>query len=254
MRRPLVAGNWKMYGSKTMISGLMSALKGSLAQLNTVDIAVCPPFVYLDYVRQLMEGTPLCLGAQNVSSQAKQGAFTGEISADMLKDLQCHYIIVGHSERRSLYGENNETVAEKFKITQDVGLKPIFCVGESLEQREQGITAQVVAAQIDAVFSRCGVAALAQAVIAYEPVWAIGTGKTASPAQAQEVHQFIRQKIAKVNPDIAQGLCILYGGSVKGDNARELFSMPDIDGGLIGGASLKAEEFIQIALSAGISA
>ncbi len=249
MRQPLVAGNWKMNGSTESIKLLLDGIKGSLDTVEKAEVVVCPPFVYLPEVRAQLAGTVVALGSQNVS-EYKSGAYTGEIAASMLLDFQCQYAIVGHSERRSLFGESDSQVAAKFAAAREAGIKPILCVGEVLEEREQGITEKVVARQLDAVVDVVGVEALADGVIAYEPVWAIGTGKTASPEQAQEVHAFIRGRIAERNADTAEKVRILYGGSVKAANASALFAMPDIDGGLIGGASLDADEFISICRAA----
>jgi len=245
MRQTLVAGNWKMNGSSQSIRSLMDGIKQGLSEVKNAEVAVCPPFVYLQQVKELIAGTPIALGAQNVSDQ-DPGAFTGEIAISMLQDFNCTYIIVGHSERRAIYGESDELVARKFAKVQAVGLTPILCVGELLEEREAGQTEAVVKRQLEAVINLQGVASLEKAVIAYEPVWAIGTGKTASPQQAQDVHAFIRSLIAKQNAGVADKVRIQYGGSVKGSNAAELFAMPDIDGGLIGGAALKAEDFLAI--------
>jgi triosephosphate isomerase (TIM) len=244
MRRTLVAGNWKLNGSLESVRQLVADIKAGMGDLKA-DVAVCPPYVYIPEVASLLKGSALGYGAQDVSDQTS-GAFTGEVSAPMLNDFGCKYAIVGHSERRSLYGEGDEFTARKFAAARKAGLIPILCVGELLEEREQGITEQVVSRQLDAVIQLEGVAALADAVIAYEPVWAIGTGKTASPQQAQDVHAFIRGKIAALDAGVAEKVQILYGGSVKGANAAELFAMADIDGGLIGGASLQAEEFLTI--------
>jgi triosephosphate isomerase len=244
MRRKLVAGNWKMHGSlaenEALLSGILTGMGGVKA-----GVAVCVPFPYLAQVQAKLTGTAIAWGAQNLSQQAK-GAFTGEVSAGMLKDFGCAYVIVGHSERRAIYGESDELVAEKFAAVQAAGMTPILCVGETLAEREGCLTEAVVARQLDAVIAKCGVASLAKAVVAYEPVWAIGTGVTASPDQAQAVHAFIRAKLRALDPGVADGLVIQYGGSVKAGNAVELFGQPDIDGGLIGGASLNAEEFLAI--------
>jgi triosephosphate isomerase (TIM) len=210
---------------------------------------VCPPFVYLADVAARIAGSSVRLGAQNVSHESS-GAFTGEVAPGMLRDLGCAYAIVGHSERRALYGESSALVAQKFVAAQKAGILPILCVGEQLADREAGKTSAVVAEQLDAVLDSAGVEALRLAVIAYEPVWAIGTGRTASPEQAQEVHEFIRGRISARDAIIGGSVQILYGGSVKGSNARELFSMPDVDGGLIGGASLKSDEFLAILAAA----
>lgn len=246
MRKKLVAGNWKMHGSLAENAALLEALKPALAGIEAV---VCVPFPYLAQVQSALAGSSIAWGAQNVSEQAK-GAFTGEVSASMLLDFGCKYVIVGHSERRSLYGESDELVASKYMAAQSAGLIPILCVGESLDERESGVTEAVVARQLDAVINAAGVVSLAKAVVAYEPVWAIGTGKTASPEQAQAVHAFIRGKIAALDAVVADGLVIQYGGSVKAANAAELMVEPDIDGGLIGGASLVAEEFVAICRAA----
>lgn len=245
MRRKLVAGNWKLNGSKASIETLLKGILAGATNLNRVGVAVCAPYVYLPMTQDLLANSSIALGAQDVSEQ-DSGAFTGEVSAPMLKEFGCTCVIVGHSERRALYGEKDDDTARKFAATRKQGLTPILCVGESLEEREQGITEAVVARQLDAVITLEGVAALADAVIAYEPVWAIGTGKTATPQQAQDVHAFIRGKIAELDVSVAEKVQILYGGSVKGSNAAELFAMPDIDGGLIGGASLNAQEFLAI--------
>lgn len=245
MRRKLVVGNWKMHGSLSQNASLLSALKSGVASLSGVDMAVCAPFPYLAQLKQELAASAIKWGAQDVH-QLEKGAFTGEVSAAMLVDFGATYVIVGHSERRSIYGESSRLVAEKFVAAQQAGLIPILCVGETLEQRESGATEAVVAEQLDAVIALAGVQALRKAIVAYEPVWAIGTGKTATPEQAQAVHAFIRQRVAAHDAQIAQGLVILYGGSVKAANAAELFAMADIDGGLIGGAALIAEEFIAI--------
>lgn len=244
MRQPLVMGNWKMNGSRAESQALTSAI---LAGLESGDqgIAICVPFVYLTEVGSIIDSTPLALGAQNVADQEK-GAFTGEVSAAMLKDCGCTYALVGHSERRTLYADTDQTVAARFCQAQKQGIIPVLCVGETLEEREQDKTFVVVDRQLNAVVEKAGIDALTNSVIAYEPVWAIGTGLTASDEQAQEVHQYIRQRIAEKSPAIAEGIQILYGGSVKPANAAALFAMPDIDGGLIGGASLDADSFLAI--------
>lgn len=245
MRRKLVAGNWKMFGALAQNEALLNAVAAGAAQMPGVDCAVCVPFPYLAQTQQLLRGTAVKWGAQDVH-QLDKGAFTGEVAASMLCDFGCRYVLVGHSERRSLYGESSPLVAEKFAAAQKAGLVPILCIGETLAQRESGDTEAVVAEQLDAVITLLGIQSLRNAVVAYEPVWAIGTGKTASPEQAQAVHAFIRQRVAGHDGQIADGLCILYGGSVKASNAAQLFAMPDIDGGLIGGASLVAEDFLAI--------
>ncbi|MDP3589800.1 MAG: triose-phosphate isomerase [Methylobacter sp.] len=244
MRRSLVVGNWKMNG--TLASAELLA-KGIIAGLgeNNADIAVCVPYVHLPKVSELVKNTTLALGAQNVADKPS-GAFTGEVSSAMLSEFGCKYALVGHSERRSYYGDTDESVAARFCQAQEQNIIPILCVGETLEQREQDQTFAVINAQLDAVINLAGIAAFGAAVIAYEPVWAIGTGKTATDEQAQEVHRDIRQYIAAKDQAIADKIQILYGGSAKPDNAKGLFAMPDIDGGLIGGASLDAESFLKI--------
>jgi len=245
MRQTLVAGNWKMNGSLKANQQLLDAVKAGVEAGVNAKVVVCPPAVYLAQAAEMLTGSAISWGGQNLSPE-KSGAFTGEISADMLLDLSCQYVIVGHSERRALYGETDEVVADKYAAAQAAGLIPILCVGELLEERESGATEAVVARQLDAVLAKSGVAALGAGIVAYEPVWAIGTGKTASPQQAQDVHAFIRGRVSEKDAVVAEKLQILYGGSVKPDNADELFAMPDIDGGLIGGASLEAEGFLAI--------
>ena len=245
MRRPLVAGNWKMNGSRESISKLLEAILRGLDAGGRGEILVCAPYPYIALVERALTGSSLAWGAQNLSQHAG-GAFTGEVSADMLLDFGCSHVLVGHSERRALYGEDDQTVAEKFSAALRVGLKPILCVGETLEQREQGETESVVVRQVRAVLERDGAGALADAVLAYEPVWAIGTGLTATPEQAQAVHRCLRAEVARASSEVAEHLRILYGGSVKANNAAQLFSMADIDGGLIGGAALDAAEFLSI--------
>jgi len=256
MRRPLVAGNWKMHGSRegsrALVGGILEGLQRGGGPGTAAEVAVCPPFVYLADVQEALGGAPVALGAQDLCPVPGEGAHTGEVSGRMLAEFGCRYVIVGHSERRSLYGEDDATVARKFLAAREAGLRPILCVGERLEEREAGTTEQVVARQLDAVLeSEGGLEGLREAVIAYEPVWAIGTGRTATPAQAQEVHAFIRARVAERDPSLAEGLRILYGGSVKPDNAAELFAQPDVDGGLIGGASLKADSFLAICRAVG---
>lgn len=244
MRRKLVAGNWKMHGSLAENEALLTGILNGVGEAR-VAVAVCVPYPYLAQVQAKLAGSVVAWGAQNLSQHAR-GAYTGEVSAAMLKDFACTYVIVGHSERRALYGESDAVVAEKFAAAQGAGLVPILCVGETLEERENGVTEQVVGRQLDAVIARCGVAALARAVVAYEPVWAIGTGRTATPEQAQAVHAFIRARVRALDAGVAAGLVIQYGGSMKPGNAAELLAQPDIDGGLIGGASLNADEFLAI--------
>jgi triosephosphate isomerase len=245
-RKRLIAGNWKMHGSLTESAQLVAALRAGVGSNARASMLLCPPYVYLNAVRDWLTGSGIALGAQDLSSRPGTGAFTGEVSGAMLRDLACTYVIVGHSERRALFGESDAIVATKFKAAQSAGLTPILCVGETLEQREAGQTQATVQRQVTEVLDSAGVGAFAKAVIAYEPVWAIGTGRTATPEQAQEVHALIRAMIAKRDATIAAGLAILYGGSVKGANARNLFAMEDIDGGLVGGASLVAAEFLEI--------
>ncbi|HVY23329.1 MAG TPA: triose-phosphate isomerase [Steroidobacteraceae bacterium] len=249
MRRPLVAGNWKMHGSRAENGALLQAL---LASVDTAraDVLVCVPFVYAAEVANQLRGKPIKVGAQSVCAET-QGAFTGEVSAAMLKDIGCEYVIVGHSERRSIYNEDDALVARKYIAAQSQGLIPVLCVGETLAQRDANQTFNVIETQLAAVIAAAGIASLNKAVIAYEPVWAIGTGRTATPEQAQEVHAFIRQYLAKQDAAVANAVQILYGGSVKGANAAELFAMKDVDGGLVGGASLKADEFLKICAAAG---
>ena len=249
MRQKLVAGNWKMHGGLKTNQQLLQDVVAGVSGLRGVAVAVCVPFPYLAQEQSVLSGTPVVWGAQNLSEQA-QGAFTGEVSASMLQDFGCRYVLVGHSERRAIYGETDKLVAEKFAAALASGMRPVLCVGETLEQRDSGKTLEVVSSQIGAVLGRVGVAAFSGAVVAYEPVWAIGTGRTATSAQAQEVHAAIRAQIAKLDAAVADGLQILYGGSVKPGNAEELFSMPDIDGGLIGGASLVAADFLAICAAA----
>ncbi|HEX5640177.1 MAG TPA: triose-phosphate isomerase [Burkholderiaceae bacterium] len=250
MRQPLVAGNWKMHGSRAENASLVSGLLDLLQPGKRAEILLCPPFPYLMETGRLLKDSGVALGAQSVCAES-QGAFTGEVSAAMLKDVGCRYVLVGHSERRQLFGERDALVARKFVAAQGQSLVPVLCVGETLEEREGGQTTSVVSRQLEAVLAVTGVQALARAVIAYEPVWAIGTGRTASPEQAQEVHAMIRAKVAERDATIGGSVRILYGGSVKASNAQELFAMPDIDGGLVGGASLKADEFARICAGAG---
>ena len=250
MRQPLVAGNWKMHGSRAENANLVNALLDLLPEGKRAEVLVCPPFPYLAETGRLLKDSGVQLGAQSVCAEG-QGAFTGEVSASMLKDVGCRYVLVGHSERRQLYGENDALVARKFVAAQSQGLVPVLCVGETLEEREAGQTLAVVSRQLEAVLAVSGVRSLADAVIAYEPVWAIGTGRTASGEQAQDVHAMIRAKVSGLDATIGGSVRILYGGSVKASNAQELFAMPDIDGGLVGGASLKADEFARICAGAG---
>ena len=250
MRKILVAGNWKMNASSAMVNDLLDALLQGIGEGRDVDMAVFPPYPYLPQVQTLLEGSAIAWGGQNLNP-AEKGAHTGEVAASMLLDFGCRYVLVGHSERRTLYGESDQDVAERFATALEAGLHPVLCVGETLEEREAEATEAVVARQIEAVLDRCGIEAFAKATVAYEPVWAIGTGMTATPEQAQAVHAFIRDKFARLDAIIAGQLRILYGGSVNGSNAADLFAREDIDGGLVGGASLKAADFLAIYDAAG---
>ena len=250
MRQKLVAGNWKMHGSREMAEALVGSVTAGLGESHDYEVAVCPPFPYLEEVGRLLAGTSVALGGQSLAA-TDEGAYTGEVSGAMLADVGCRYVIVGHSERRALYGEDDALVAEKFLAAQRHELAPILCVGETLDERESGVTEQVVGRQLGAVIEAAGPDAFGSAVIAYEPVWAIGTGRTASPEQAQEVHAFIRSLLAGKDAKIADSVQVLYGGSVKPANAAQIFSMPDVDGGLIGGASLEADSFLAICAACG---
>ena len=243
-RRGLVAGNWKMHGSRAANASLVAGVRAALPA--GADCVLCPPAVYLADVAAALAGSTIGLGAQDVSPEAAQGAYTGEWSGAMLRDVGCSHVIVGHSERRARHGESDALVARKTAAALAAGLIPIVCVGETLEERDAGATAAVVGRQLEAVLAGCGVEAFRSAVLAYEPVWAIGTGRTATPEQAQEIHALLRGLIRARDAIIGGSVRVLYGGSVKASNARELFAMPDIDGGLIGGASLKADEFTAI--------
>ncbi len=249
MRARLVAGNWKMHGDRRTNQALLEAVRSGAASLQRVAIALCAPFPYLAQLSETLSGTSLAWGAQNLNEHP-QGAFTGEVSAAMLADFGCRYVIVGHSERRQLFGETDAQVARKFAAAQAHGLTPILCGGETLAERDAGDTERTVTRQLDAVLDACGVQALSTAVLAYEPVWAIGTGRNATPEQAQAVHAFLRARVAARDARVASGLRILYGGSVKPGNATQLFAMRDLDGGLIGGASLVATDFLAIAKAA----
>jgi triosephosphate isomerase len=250
MRQPLVAGNWKMNGSVASVRELLTGIKSGVGETGKCEVSVCPPYLFIPLTQAELSGSRISWGGQNLSTE-ESGAFTGEIAASMLLDFGCKYVIVGHSERRTLYGEDDAIVARKYAVARSAGLKPILCVGETLDEREKGVTEQVVARQVDAVINLEGVRALSAGVIAYEPVWAIGTGVTATPEQAQDVHAFIRKRIATHDIDVADNVRILYGGSMKPDNAAELMAKADIDGGLIGGASLKAADFLAICRIAG---
>ena len=244
MRKTIIAGNWKMNANKGSVKSLIGGILSGMDGVNS-EVLVCVPFPYLSQVESLIEGSNLKLGAQNLNINSS-GAFTGEVSADMIKDFGAKHVIVGHSERRSLYGETSSVVAEKTKASLDSGLTPLLCVGESLEHREAGKTEAVVEEQMNAVIELLGIDSFHNIIVAYEPVWAIGTGMTATPEQAQAVHLFIRNLLGKSSENVAQKTPILYGGSMNAGNAVELISCPDIDGGLIGGAALKAEDFLQI--------
>ena len=250
MRRPLVAGNWKMHGTRASVAELINGLR-NLALPSDVDVAVFPPCLHISQVVDGLKGQPVMIGAQNSAVESEQGALTGEVAPSQLVDAGCSLVLVGHSERRQIMGEQDGMLIRKFAAAQASGLIPVLCVGETLEQREAGKTLDVVGCQLDSIIDELGVEVFAKAVIAYEPVWAIGTGLTASPQQAQDVHAAIRAQLAAKNSEVAQGVRLLYGGSVKAANAVELFGMPDIDGGLIGGASLNADEFGAICRAAG---
>ncbi|MGB9664526.1 MAG: triose-phosphate isomerase [Ignavibacteria bacterium] len=251
MRKKIVAGNWKMYKDKNETIELISQLKEKLKESNLdVEIVICPPFTSIELAGELIKNSPIHLGAQNMHSEM-EGAFTGEVSAKMLKSFGVEYVILGHSERRTYFKESNEFINQKIKRAIEFNLKPIFCLGETLEEREKGKTFEIVDDQLTKGLAGISRFDLDKIVIAYEPVWAIGTGKTATPEQAQEVHSFLREKLAQLyNSEISTITKILYGGSVKPENARDLFKQPDIDGGLIGGACLKADLFYQIILAA----
>ncbi|GKX64225.1 triosephosphate isomerase [Pragia fontium] len=249
MRHPLVMGNWKLNGSKHMVNELIAGLRHELSDVDGCDVAIAPPFIYLDQAKQAISDSHIALGAQNVDINLS-GAFTGETSANMLKDIGAKYVIIGHSERRTYHKESDELIAEKFAVLKEAGLIPVLCIGETEAENAAGQTQAVCARQLDAVLKTMGAPALKGSVIAYEPVWAIGTGKSATPAQAQAVHKFIRDHIAKHDADVAAKIIIQYGGSVNDSNAAELFSQPDIDGALVGGASLKADAFAIIVKAA----
>jgi triosephosphate isomerase len=249
MRNKLVAGNWKMHGSLKQNEALLQGVLVGVAGLKS-EVAVCAPFPYLYQTRQLLSGSAVSWGAQTVSEH-DFGAYTGEVAASMLVEFACRYVLVGHSERRNVFGESDDVVAAKFVAARRHGLSPVLCLGETLLERERGETESVIFRQLDAVLDRVGVSALGEAVLAYEPVWAIGTGVTASPAQAQEVHAAIRARLRALDVELADGMKVLYGGSVKPGNAVELFAQPDIDGGLIGGAALDLGDFLAICRAAG---
>ncbi len=249
MRQTLVAGNWKMNGSRESIKTLLDGIKAGAADVTSAEMALCCPAVYIGDVSSQLAGTAIAFGGQDISVH-DSGAYTGEIAGAMWNDFDCKYVIIGHSERRTYHNESDELVAEKFEAARKAGLIPLFCIGETLQERETGVTEDVVSRQINAVIDRLGVDVLGEGVIAYEPVWAIGTGVTATPEQAQETHAFIRSMIAEQSQEVADKIQILYGGSMNAGNAEELLACADIDGGLIGGASLKAEDFLAIGKAA----
>jgi triosephosphate isomerase len=249
MRQPLVAGNWKMNGTRASVAELLAGLKAGIGRVNAAEVAVCAPAVFIPEAQAALDGSAIRWGGQDLSVH-ESGAYTGEISGSMLRDFGCHYVIIGHSERRAYHGESDALVAEKFAAARKAGLVPILCVGETLEEREQGVTEQVVGRQLDAVIAHCGIDTVGEGVIAYEPVWAIGTGKTATPEQAQEVHAFIRGRLQAASAAVADAMRVLYGGSMNPKNAAELMAQADIDGGLIGGASLKPDDFLAVCAAA----
>jgi triosephosphate isomerase len=245
MRQRLAVGNWKMHGTLPDNLALLDKVAAAAGGLSKAVAAVCVPFPYLAQAQSALAGSKAAWGAQNVSQHPK-GAFTGEISAGMLREFDCRYVLVGHSERRQIFGEDDATVALKAAAVLAAGMTPIVCIGETLAERERGVTEEVVGRQLGVVADRIGAVGLKASILAYEPVWAIGTGKTATPQQAQAVHAYLREFLARRDPVVAASMSILYGGSVKAANAAELFCMQDVDGGLIGGAALVAEEFIAI--------
>jgi len=250
MRKKIIAANWKMNKTVAEATDFVTSIKRDLGDCRDVDVVICPPFTALQVVGSGVTGTHIDLGAQNMHWE-KSGAYTGEVSAEMLRELFCHYVILGHSERRQFFGETDEIVNKKVKAALAANLKPIVCVGESLAEREGNLTTKVVTTQIRGSLASLSSREMVDIIVAYEPVWAIGTGKTASPAQAQEVHALIRKLLKEISDDsVAQSIRIQYGGSVKGSNAKELFSQPDIDGGLVGGASLEARSFVEIVKAA----
>lgn len=249
MRRKLVVGNWKMHGSIATNKILLEGLIAGLRNLDKADYVVCVPYPYLCQAQSLLSGTNIFWGAQNLCS-TKDGALTGAVAPYMLRDYGCTHVIIGHSERRNLFNETDDTAAARFLAAQEAGLIPIFCMGESAEERESDWTEYIVGRQLDSIIRRFGPHVLEQAVLAYEPLWAVGSDKPATPEQAQEVHDFIRRRVARCDPEIAARVRILYGGSVTPHNAANLFAMPDIDGGLIGRASLNASDFVGICRAA----
>lgn len=250
MRRPMVAGNWKMHGTRASVAELTQGL-GKMLIPDGIEVAVFPPALFINEVIDGLKGKGIIVGAQNSAVQPEQGALTGEVAPSQLSEVGCKLVLIGHSERRQIIGESDEVLNQKFAAAQKSGLTPVLCVGETLAEREAGKTLEVVGRQLSSVIDAFGIAAFANAVIAYEPVWAIGTGLTASPQQAQDVHAAIRKQLAEKDAEVARKVQLLYGGSVKAANAAELFGMPDIDGGLIGGASLNADEFGAICRAAG---
>ncbi|CRI55224.1 triose-phosphate isomerase [Pseudomonas sp. CCOS 191] len=250
MRRPMVAGNWKMHGTRASVAELTQGL-GEMLIPDGIEVAVFPPALFINEVVDGLKGKGIIVGAQNSAVQPEQGALTGEVAPSQLSEVGCKLVLIGHSERRQIIGESDEVLNQKFAAAQKSGLTPVLCVGETLAEREAGKTLEVVGRQLSSVIDAFGIAAFANAVIAYEPVWAIGTGLTASPQQAQDVHAAIRKQLAEKDAEVARKVQLLYGGSVKAANAAELFGMPDIDGGLIGGASLNADEFGAICRAAG---
>ncbi|VAY02496.1 Triosephosphate isomerase [Arsenophonus endosymbiont of Aleurodicus dispersus] len=245
MRHPLVMGNWKLNGSTKMVKELIRNLRNKLNSVSGCNVAIAPPALYLAQAKQALTGSKIALGAQDVDVNLS-GAFTGYTSAEMLKDIGAKYIIIGHSDHRTYHKESDEFIAKKFAVLKSQGLTPVLCIGESKEENSTGKTKQVCTHQIDAVLNTLGASAFENSVIAYEPIWAIGTGKSATPTQAQAVHKYIRYHLAKQDSAIAEQVIIQYGGSVTTSNAAELFSQPDIDGALVGGASLKADDFATI--------
>ncbi|MES2219260.1 MAG: triose-phosphate isomerase [Pseudomonadota bacterium] len=249
MRKLMVAGNWKMHGSRQTTQSLLESLKQSAAPLTHIDVVVFPSFIYLPQAQTLLTNSAIAYGAQNLYP-GNAGAFTGEIAASMLVDLGCRYVLIGHSERRALFSETLTLIAEKFQAALAASLIPVLCIGETLAEREAGQMEAVLKKQLDSIIEKAGISSFERAVIAYEPVWAIGTGKTATPEQAQQAHAYIRQLLSGADANIAKTTRILYGGSVKADNAAGLFAMPDIDGALVGGASLEATSFLAICQAA----
>lgn len=249
MRRPLIAGNWKLHGSRARTTELVAAGMRAADDIEQVEWLVCPPFVYLQQAVEQAAGSRLDVGGQDLSAEAG-GAFTGEVAGAMLADIGCSYVIVGHSERRARHGENDAVVAAKFAAAVAAGLAPILCVGESLDERDAGRAVEVVSRQVGAVLDHVGVTGFGAGVIAYEPVWAIGTGRSATASAAQEIHAAIRGSLAGADAAFAERTRVVYGGSVKAANAAELFAQPDIDGALIGGAALDADEFTAIGRAA----